>query len=374
MKSIKIGTIFVGSIIALAGIGAGYAAWLDMITISGTVSLGSVSWEVTDYSGTWVYKDLITEECIESDVPLTDQDLLLVAHAEAVPGNGDCDVYVIFDNLFPCIWFKAGIVIKYTGTIPGKINDIVYSYMSDNNWIEPLIADGDIYATVRDTDGNAVELGYQLHENDEIKVELWIHIPQRQDLMNVSGSFTATFEVTQWNECITPIDDTNDLSLDISNYVIYQTSSSRSYTIPQGTITNPGDYVIIARDSLKDDFEGYWNISLSSNTVFLNSNNKFPSINGDETYELRDNSDTIVDGPTGQLMISGHTVERIHTTDNPMLPDSWNINPDSYATPGCGANGNGMEGLIINEYSDASGSGNWKYEFVELYYDAGSDS
>jgi hypothetical protein len=46
------------------------------------------------------------------------------------------------------------------------------------------------------------------------------------------------------------------------------------------------------------------------------------------------------------------------------------MNPDSYATPGFGAVGDGTAGLIINEYSDASGTGNWRYEFIELYLDS----
>ena len=373
MKNNKIGLIFLGLIIAVAGLGGGYAAWSETITVYGTISTGSVSWEVIDYSGTWVYKDLNTDECIVSDETLSNTNLLLVAYAEVMPGIEDYDVYIVFDNLFPCILFKADFVIRYTGTIPGKISGFDYSYTSANNWIEPLVNSGDIYVTIRDTDENDIELGYQLHENDEIRVVYWIHIPQQQDLMNVSGSFKARFEVTQWNEYTPPsenIPPSGGTPLDISDFVIYQTSSSSSYIIPQGTILNPGDYVIIARDSSKIDFEEYWGVSLSSNVIFLTSNNELPSINGDETYEIRDNNDITVDGPTGQPMVVYNTVERVHTTSDPTLLDSWNINPDIMATPGSGANGNGLGDLVINEYSDTTGTGNWKYEFIELFYDA----
>jgi hypothetical protein len=373
MKNDKIGIIFLGLIIALAGLGGGYAAWSDTITIYGTISTGSVSWEVIDYSGTWAYKDLFTDECIISDIPLYSENLLLVAYAEATPGIEDCDVYVVFDNLFPCIWFKADFVIRYTGTIPGKISGFDYSFTSVNNWIEELITSGDIYVITSDINGNDIELGYQLHENDEIRVEYWIHILQQHDLMNVTGSFRASFEVTQWNEYKSPsgsVPPSGGTPRDISDFVIYQTSSSGSYTIPQGTILNPGDYVIIARDSNKIDFENYWGILLPSNVIFLTGNNELPSINGDETYEIRDNNDIIVDGPTGQPMVVYNTVERIYTTSDPTLSDSWNINSDTLATPGSGANGNGLAGLVINEYSDTTGTGNWKYEFIELFYDA----
>jgi len=373
MKKNKLGIIFMGLIIIAACLGVGYAVWSDSITIYGTINTGNVSWEIIDYSGTWVYKDMITDECVVSEVPLSNTDLLLVAYAEAKPGIEDNDIHIVFDNLFPFILFKTDIVIRYTGTIPGKISDIDYSYTSTNNWIEQLITSGDIYVTIRDIDGNDVELGYQLHKNDEIRVEHWINISQKQELMNLSGNFNARFEVIQWNGNSAPSGDdppSNGTLLDISDYVIYQTSSSSSFTIPQGTILNPGDYLIIARDSNKVDFENFWGVLLPSNVIFLTSNNELPTINGDETYEVQDNYSIIVDGPTGQPMIPYHTVERINTTANSTLSDSWNTNSDSLATPGIGANGNGLAGLVINEYSDTTGTGNWKFEFIELFYDA----
>lgn len=209
INTAKLGVIFIVSAMALAGIGAGFAAWTDTVYIDGTVSTGSVEWEVIDYSGTYVWKVFGADdtgygpETVVTGDPnfnVPPEEGFLVAYAEAMPHAGDLDVFVEFDNLFPCIWFKADIVIKYTGLIPGKINDIIYSYTPEMDWLEPLIASGDIYATARDEAGNVVEIGYQLHENDVIFIELWIHIPQDNDLMLKSGAFTATFIVAQWNE------------------------------------------------------------------------------------------------------------------------------------------------------------------------------
>jgi len=183
--------------------------------VEGSVSTGSVEWEVVDYSGTYVWKvydepdtgyglETVVTDNPEFSVP--PEEGFRVAYAEAMPGTGEYDVDVIFDNLFPCIWFKADIVIKYTGSVPGKINDIIYSDPIAG-WIEPLIAGGHIYATARDEEQNVVELGHQLHENDLIYIELYIHLPQywddgtpTDDLMLKSGGFTASFEVVQWNE------------------------------------------------------------------------------------------------------------------------------------------------------------------------------
>ena len=48
---------------------------------------------------------------------------------------------------------------------------------------------------------------------------------------------------------------------------------------------------------------------------------------------------------------------------------SWNVGPDSGATPGSGAATGCGKGVVINEFSDASGTGNFVYEFIELHND-----
>jgi len=206
----KLAVLFIITAMALAGVGAGYSAWFDTITIQGEVSTGSVEWKVSGYSGTYVWKVYGLEnqgwgaetyvtgdsEWVPADNGWQGE---RISYAEAIPGMDDHDVEIIFDNLFPCIYMKADIDITYTGTVPGKINDIIFDYDPACPWVFSLIEAGEIYATAR-CDEKVVELGYQLHENDEIHIELWIHIPQDNDLMELSGSFTATFEVVQWNE------------------------------------------------------------------------------------------------------------------------------------------------------------------------------
>jgi len=124
MKNIKISTIFIGSVFLLSGVGISYAAWFDTLEIQGVVNTGNVSWEIVDHHGTWIYKNLMTEECIESESPIESTEMLLIAYAKPVNGEDEFDVKIVFDNLFPNIWFRAGVIIKYTGSIPGKINKI----------------------------------------------------------------------------------------------------------------------------------------------------------------------------------------------------------------------------------------------------------
>jgi len=48
---------------------------------------------------------------------------------------------------------------------------------------------------------------------------------------------------------------------------------------------------------------------------------------------------------------------------------SWTVSTWSLATSGSGAGEGCARGVVINEFTDPLGSGNFNYEFVELYYD-----
>lgn len=158
-------------------------------------------------------------------------------------------------------------------------------------------------------------------------------------------------------------------ALDISGYVLKQYESTQSYSIPADTEVQPGGYVVIGRDANQAAFESFWGVTLDASTVFINSGGSIPQLNGAETYELTDGSTTI-DGPSGLAASSGKTTQRNNTTDDGTQSGSWTASDESSATPGSGANGNGTAGLVITEYSDAGGTGNYVYEFVELYYDS----
>lgn len=155
--------------------------------------------------------------------------------------------------------------------------------------------------------------------------------------------------------------------LDLENYTLIQSNATVNYSIPAGTTIQPGGYVIIARDASQAAFESFWGVSLGANVTYINSADTIPQINGSENYTLKDDSGVLVDGTTPNLS-SGNTAQRDSTTGS-----SFTQTADSNATPGSGANGDTTGGLVINEYSDASGGGNFIYEFVELYYDAAGE-
>jgi len=234
MKTAKLGAIFLISVLALAGAGVGYSAWFDTITITGTVNTGSVGWDVVEYSGTWVYKDLTNDACLVETTPIDDPNLMLVAcsYAEQTMVQGDVpedlvpvddSVTVVFDNLFPCIDFEADFTVHYTGSVPGKINGFIFTDEWGNTADEQLIdkfTTLDVEIGIQDDTSAYVWTpipveqlqGFQLHKCNKIHVVMTIHLPQWYDLdgddveeptdylMLLTGSFNLRVDVVQWNE------------------------------------------------------------------------------------------------------------------------------------------------------------------------------
>jgi len=231
MKTARIGAIFLVAIMALAGIGAGYAAWTDTIYIKGTVNTGTVDLNAVAYSGTWVYKVYPHDIFIwhgwadpDTGDPIDDIDLLisekfdgpkdydLIAYATAYKAGND-KVKVEWDNLFPSIDFIVDIVFHYDGSIPVRIDKISYTIIRGENWINPLIGSGDVWAHAYMTDDpiqyikpdlmpddGTVYEGTQLHYCDFVKLDVHAHIPQDPFYMGKSGKVEATISVIQWNE------------------------------------------------------------------------------------------------------------------------------------------------------------------------------
>ena len=235
MKTAKIGAIFLISVLALAGVGVGFAAWTDTITISGTVNTGDVDINVVGYSGTWVYKvygcgapsnEIIIDyeglglaywEAYYSDCTVE-----LISYSEAKQALDTDDepiddaIAIIYDNLFPCIDFKVDFLLHYDGSIPAKIKVANPVFTGDDaeffntliwtlpdNPPENSYCYGEMWTS--DVYGNKVDVipdleGYQLHYCDYILIVITLHLAQDNALMNMDASFTAAIEVIQWNE------------------------------------------------------------------------------------------------------------------------------------------------------------------------------
>lgn len=157
---------------------------------------------------------------------------------------------------------------------------------------------------------------------------------------------------------------------DISGWKLVQANASYTFVFPQGTRIPAGGYLVIARNASKTAFEAFWGVSLGSNVTFVNAAGAFPAINGDERFTLYDASGRKLDGATVAMPAGGgKTVQRKDPCLAAGKSSSWTISSYTAATPGSGAGAGCGKGVVINEFADPSGSGDYAYEFVELHND-----
>jgi hypothetical protein len=162
----------------------------------------------------------------------------------------------------------------------------------------------------------------------------------------------------------------NPTGTDISGWTVTQANATVVYTIPAGTVIPANGYVVIGRDATKAAFQTFWGVTLGSNVVYLTTAGAFPQINGSENYTLKNASGTTIDGPTiSTLSSANESLRRINPCTAANITSNWNIGPTTSANPGSGAGAGCAKGVVINEFSDAAGTGNFIYEFVELHND-----
>ncbi|HEX7830163.1 MAG TPA: Ig-like domain-containing protein, partial [Thermoanaerobaculia bacterium] len=159
-------------------------------------------------------------------------------------------------------------------------------------------------------------------------------------------------------------------SANVGGWKITQANSTGEYTIPAGTTIPADGYLVIARQADKAAFETFWARTLGANVTFLNSAGLMPVINGDENYTLRNASLVVVDGATPNMPASA--ARSLQRTDP--CSSTWTTVLESAANAGSGAGGGCAGGVKLNEFSDASGTNNFVYEFIELHNDSAAAS
>lgn len=162
----------------------------------------------------------------------------------------------------------------------------------------------------------------------------------------------------------------NGTPINIGSYRIVQANSALTYILPSGTSIPSKGYVIVGRNATKAQFEAFWGVTLGANVIYLNSADTMPQINGSENYDLRNASNTRVDGLTVSMASAGgESLKRLNGCGSPSSASSWSRTASSTGNPGAGGPAPCNKGVFINEFSDALGTGNYIYEFVELYND-----
>jgi Bacterial Ig domain len=161
----------------------------------------------------------------------------------------------------------------------------------------------------------------------------------------------------------------NPTGTDISGWTVTQANATVVYTIPAGTVIAANGYVVIGRDATKAAFQTFWGVTLPANCIYLTTAGAFPQINGSENYTLKQGT-TVKDGPTiSTASGAAQSLRRIDPCTAANITSNWNVGATTLATPGSGAGAGCAKGVVINEFSDADGAGNFIYEFVELHND-----
>jgi len=217
MKGKKLGSLFLISILALAGIGVSYAGLTDEIFVYGSVNTAYVEFENFEYTGTWVYKvwdcdGAPDNEMVVTDDPNYDPSIQypdckseLVSYAYTYPAGDDAnyDVGVIYENLMPGVDYVADLHFNI-GSIPVIVEHLDYGIIDGSDWVLPLVESGDIWGTMYTSTGKIVELGTQIHADERVNLELHINIPQNNIYQGVEGSFYFDMHIIQWTDPCDP--------------------------------------------------------------------------------------------------------------------------------------------------------------------------
>jgi hypothetical protein len=240
----KIGLIVLALVLALGTVGVGYAMWQDTIYIDGNVETGSLGINVVYVSGCIVYKIVDTGE-IAFYYWVDDVNGNEVTHVGTKPDGtannlevatgtskimADDVVAMNFTNAFPTKYqggasgLYADIIAHYDGTIPGHVTyvfwteDAITQWLWDNGFIDLYVFetvvtvndDGTIDYTIDDL--IAPRQTIQMHFCDYIKINVYIDLPQPEELIKLGAPYTQEdfmgqtlgFQIrvnaTQWNE------------------------------------------------------------------------------------------------------------------------------------------------------------------------------
>jgi len=207
----KIGLICLTLVLAMGGLGIGYAAWTDTVTIDGPVTTGEVCYGFKNYF-------LLSDPCVPPTTDWTCDPGFENRRPVPEDKNVGCTtatwidqhtVEIILDNTYPCYLVTVSVHTENCGTIPIKLDECVLTYYIDSTPHTVALPDSQIvYIQGYDQYGgisDVIELkwvngtGAQMEPGDELEDSVHIHVlqPAKPDS---SYTFTITRTAIQWNE------------------------------------------------------------------------------------------------------------------------------------------------------------------------------
>ena len=188
MRQAKPGVVFVAAIVALMGIGFGYAHWTETITVEGTVTTGNLELVPT-----------CEIEKLAPDGPYGEVDCEI---------EGDTVTYRI-SNAFPCMKVRVNFSLANTGSIPAGLYKIAFSDSEEHSWehtapdipedMGPVIKGGlPGWIEVESINWGGAPFG-QIDPGQEAWVEIIIHFTEDTP-EGSTYTFSFTLEYWNWNE------------------------------------------------------------------------------------------------------------------------------------------------------------------------------
>ena len=214
MKTTKLGAMFLISIMALAGIGAGYAVWADTVNIYGQINTGEVRIGVRHLSTSDPGQTLDPRRELFQGGPSITPDY----HAATTTGtNGAAkctdggatfyySVSYLYDDVYPgyaptvkheiCNCGTLPVKLTFSGTFSG--NPLIASYMDIVEW--KIWLDGHCIGTGDDADSLDLALdGYVLDNGHRLAIQEEVHFWDTNLPENDWVAWTITVTGTQWN-------------------------------------------------------------------------------------------------------------------------------------------------------------------------------
>jgi hypothetical protein len=225
----KLGFIALALVTLLATLGIGFSMWSQTITITGNVNTGNVTLQVSNYTGTTVYKDAggllvsatgalpmgtvptapggalwgpayaYVQSVVVGGVTYTDN------AAHSCTSNSGLTVNLAYHNLFPVplaanqgfMAWTADFDVTNTGSIPVKLE--ISPVSTTNATSSPNGGMPAISVTYANGGTIANAEGYQIEPNGVVHVYISLTVNE-QTVQSYNGSFSLTISGVQWNE------------------------------------------------------------------------------------------------------------------------------------------------------------------------------
>jgi len=214
----KLSVLALALVLALGGLGIGYASWTDTVVVEETVTTGNVCVEfvtpvyVTDqFAPPPIYPTQTPDWTCDPGITNV-RDVSPpknVAWGEAVYLDTDGDSYydtvqVTLHDVYPCYYNNVSFHVHNCGTIPVIMDSVTLVYDTTTQVIDH---DG-VYSM--DLSGNGVDdfeirwgdhLGAQFEPSDEAEISFGMHMLQDEDPTIQDNSFTfyIYLHFVQWN-------------------------------------------------------------------------------------------------------------------------------------------------------------------------------